>query len=113
MEEYASRSGFPHSKRWHGHASYTHILIVPTDKAKCYPPALRNVLLTVEHRRSKYLNNGLERDHQHLKQRLYPMRGFKRAASAELVARGHAFVQIRGRGGGGGEGDAEVIVVGP
>jgi len=33
---------------------------VTTDKAKCYPPALRVVLPGVEHRRSKYLNNGLE-----------------------------------------------------
>ena len=39
---------------------------VTTDKAKCYPPALRAVLPGVEHRRSKYLNNGLERDHSHL-----------------------------------------------
>jgi transposase, IS6 family len=66
---------------------------VTTDKAACYPPALRAVLPDVEHRTSKYLNNGLERDHQHLKQRLYPMRGFKQAASADLLARGHAFIQ--------------------
>ncbi len=66
---------------------------VTTDKAKCYPPALRTVLPNVEHRTSKYLNNGIERDHGHLKQRLRSMRGFKRAASAELVARGHAFAQ--------------------
>jgi transposase-like protein len=39
------------------------------------------------------LNNGLERDHLHLKQRIYPMRGFKQAASAAILARGHAFVQ--------------------
>ena len=64
-----------------------------TDKAKCYPPALSKVLPDVEHRTSKYLNNGLERDHQHLKQRLYPMRGFKQAASADILARGHAFIQ--------------------
>ncbi len=36
---------------------------VTTDQAKCYPPALRAVLPDAEHRRSKYLNNGLERDH--------------------------------------------------
>ena len=42
---------------------------VTTDKAKCYPPALRAVLPGVEHRTSKYLNNGIERDHGHLKQR--------------------------------------------
>ncbi len=66
---------------------------VTTDKAKCYPPALRAVLPRAKHRTSKYLNNGLERDHGHLKQRLSPMRGFKQAASADIFARGHAFIQ--------------------
>lgn len=66
---------------------------VTTDKAKCYPPALRAVLPHVEHRTSKYLNNGIERDHGHLKQRLYPMRGFKQEASADVVVRGHALVR--------------------
>jgi transposase-like protein len=66
---------------------------VTTDRAKCYPPALRTVLPNVEHRTSKYLNNGLERDHQHLKQRLYPMRGFKQATSADILSRGHALIQ--------------------
>ncbi|MDP9316690.1 MAG: IS6 family transposase [Chloroflexota bacterium] len=66
---------------------------VTTDKAKCYPPALRTVLPGVEHRTSKYLNNGIERNHGHLKQRLYPLRGFKQAASADTIARGHALVR--------------------
>jgi transposase-like protein len=39
------------------------------------------------------LNNALERDHGHLKQRLRPMRGFKYPASADTVVRGHALVQ--------------------
>ena len=69
---------------------------VTTDRAGCYPPALRQVLPGAEHRCSKYLNNGIERDHQHLKQRLRPMRpmrGFKRLRSADTVTRGHALVQ--------------------
>ena len=66
---------------------------VTTDRAKCYPPAVRAVLPGVEHRRSKYLNNGIERDHGHLKQRLYPMRGFKQAASANIIARGHTRIR--------------------
>jgi transposase-like protein len=66
---------------------------VTTDKAKCYPPALRVTLPDAEHRTSKYLNNGVERDHGHLKQRLRPMRGFKRATSADTVARGHALIR--------------------
>ena len=36
---------------------------VVTDKAACYPPALGALLPTVEHRSSKYLHNGLDRDH--------------------------------------------------
>jgi transposase-like protein len=70
---------------------------VTTDKAKCYPPALRAALPRVDHRRAKFLNKGLERDHSHLKQRLYPMRGFKRGGSATTVARGHALIRnLRG-----------------
>jgi IS6 family transposase len=66
---------------------------VVTDKAACYPPAVRAVLPDTEHRCSKYLNNGLERDHDHLKQRLRPMRGFKHPACADTVVRSHALVQ--------------------
>ena len=66
---------------------------VVTDKAACYPPVLRVLLPDAVHRTSKYLNNGLERDHGHLKQRLRPMRGFKQPTAADGIARGHALVQ--------------------
>ncbi len=66
---------------------------VTTDRAAAYPPALRQLLTTAEHRCSKYLNNGIERDHQHPKQRLHPMRGFKCLHAADTVTRGHALVQ--------------------
>jgi transposase-like protein len=66
---------------------------VTTDKAKCYPPALREIVPDAEHRRSRYLNNGVERDHGHLKQRLRPMRGFKQANSVDTLSRGHALMQ--------------------
>ena len=66
---------------------------VTTDKAKCYPPALRAVLPAVEHRTSKYLNNGLERDHQHLKGRVRPMRWFKMLDGASNFCRGHALIR--------------------
>jgi IS6 family transposase len=66
---------------------------VTTDQAQCYPPALRATLPGVEHRSSKYLNNGLERDHGHRKQRLRPMRGLKRAGAADTVCRGHGLIQ--------------------
>ena len=38
------------------------------------------------------MNNGLERDHGHLKQRSYSMRGFKQADADALLVRGHAFI---------------------
>jgi transposase-like protein len=71
---------------------------VTTDRAACYPPALRAVLPMAQHRQSKYLNNGIECDHGPFKQRLRPMRGFKRATSAQTLARGHALIQNLRRG---------------
>ena len=66
---------------------------VVTDQAACYPPVRRALLPEAEHRTSKYLNNGLERDRGHLKQRLRPMRGFKQLTAADGFTRGHALVQ--------------------
>jgi IS6 family transposase len=71
---------------------------VTSDKAKCYPPALRALLPAAEHRSSKYLNNGLERDHQFLKGRVRPMRRFKTAATASTFCRGHALMRNLARG---------------
>lgn len=71
---------------------------VTSDKAKCYPPALHVVLPEVEHRTSKYLNNALERDHQHLKGRIRPMRKFKSVGSARNFSRGHALIRNLRRG---------------
>ena len=69
----------------------------PLGEAKCYPPAQRAVLPHVQHRTSKERNNGVERDHGpgtlRVKQRRYSMRGFKQAASAAILTRGHAFLQ--------------------
>jgi transposase-like protein len=70
---------------------------VTTDKAKCYPAAVRAVLPDAEHRTSKYLNNGLERDHQHLKGRIRPMRRFKTVDGASNFSQGHALIRnLRG-----------------
>jgi transposase-like protein len=71
---------------------------VTTDKAKSYPKALQTLLPEMEHRSSKYLNNGLERDHQHLKGRVRPMRRFKQMASASNFCRGHALIRNLARG---------------
>jgi transposase-like protein len=68
-----------------------------TDQAKCSRPALRAVLPGVEHRRSTVFSKGLERDLSPGKQRLHPMRGFKRGASADTQAHGYALIRnLRG-----------------
>lgn len=64
-----------------------------TDKAKRYPPALRDALPDTKHRCGQYLNNGLERDHGYLKQRLHPMHGFKQRAVVDTMARCHALIR--------------------
>ena len=71
---------------------------VTSDKANCYPPALRALLPAAEHRCSKYLNNGLERDHQFLKGRVRPMRRFKTPTTAGRFCRGHALIRNLSRG---------------
>ncbi len=71
---------------------------ITSDKATCYPPALRTILPAAEHRSSKYLNNALERDHQHLKGRVRPMRGFKTMGGARIICQGHALIRNLLRG---------------
>ena len=66
---------------------------VTTDKAKCYPPALRAVLPNVEQRSSQYLSHGLQRDRQHVKGRTRPMRHLKPLARANTFCRGHALIR--------------------
>jgi len=51
---------------------------VTTDGHRSYPRAIRETMGSeVAHRTNKYLNNRLEQDHRGIKQRYYPMRGFK------------------------------------
>jgi transposase-like protein len=66
---------------------------VTSDKAQCYPPALRALLPAAEHRSSKYLNNGQERDPQFLKGRVRPMRRFQTTGTASTFCRGHGLIR--------------------
>ncbi len=70
---------------------------VTTDGAAAYPPALAAVLPGVLHEAGKAVQQRIERDHQHLKGRLRPMRGFKTLAGAQVLCAGHAFLRnLRG-----------------
>jgi putative transposase len=58
---------------------------VTTDKHDSYPKAIRKILgKKVKHHTSKYKNNVIEQDHRAIKQRYYPMRGFKNFDNAAL-----------------------------
>jgi transposase-like protein len=70
---------------------------VTTDGAAAYPPALAAALPPVAHETGKRVQQRIERDHQHLKGRLRPLRGFKTLAGARVLCRAHAFLRnLRG-----------------
>ena len=57
--------------------------VVVTDKLRSYGPAHREVLPSVEHRSSKYLNNRAENSHQPTRQRERAMKRFRSAGGAQ------------------------------
>jgi transposase, IS6 family len=64
-----------------------------TDRSPIYPAAFRTVLPGVHHLKGKAIQQRIERDHQHLKGRYRPMRGFKRIGSAQTICAGHGFIR--------------------
>jgi IS6 family transposase len=71
---------------------------VTTGCAAAYPPALAAALPPVAHETGKRVQQRIERDHQHLKGRLRPLRGFKTLAGARAFCRAHAFLRnLRGQ----------------
>jgi transposase-like protein len=70
---------------------------VTTDGAAAYPPALATALPPVLHETGKRVQQRIERDHQHLKGRSRPTRGFKTLTGARVLCQGHAFLRnLRG-----------------
>ena len=69
-------------------------LRLTTDQHPAYGKAIRWILGgKVLHRQSRYLNNRIEQDHRAIKQRYYPMLGFKRMESAKRFC--SAFEELR------------------
>ncbi len=67
---------------------------VTTDKHPAYTKAIRWIVgRKVTHRHNQYLNNRIEQDHRHIKQRYYPMLGFKQFESASRFC--NAFDELR------------------
>jgi putative transposase len=67
---------------------------ITTDGHEAYPRAIRHVFGgQVKHRTNRHLNNHLEQDHRGIKQRYYPMGGFKQGNTAARFCR--AFGEVR------------------
>ncbi|MDF2895931.1 MAG: transposase [Rhodococcus erythropolis] len=59
------------------------VLVLVTDKLASYVVAHRELMPSVEHRRSKYLNNRAENSHQPARQRERAMKFFRSPAAAQ------------------------------
>jgi len=57
--------------------------VIVTDKLRSYGAARREVMPSVEHRQSKYLNNRAENSHQPTRQRERAMKGFRGTGTAQ------------------------------
>ncbi|WP_327341257.1 IS6 family transposase [Streptomyces europaeiscabiei] len=57
--------------------------VIVTDKLRSYGAAHREVMPSVEHRQSKYLNNRAENSHQPTRQRERAMKGFRSVSGAQ------------------------------
>jgi transposase-like protein len=69
-------------------------LRMTTDKHPAYTKAIRWIIgRKVLHRHSQYLNNRIEQNHRHIKQRYYPMLGFGKFESASRFC--NAFDELR------------------
>ena len=67
---------------------------VTTDRAPIYPSTFAAVLQEVDHVTGKMEQQGIERDHQHLKGRTRSMRGFQTTFCAQVICQGHGFIRI-------------------
>jgi transposase, IS6 family len=81
-------------KRALGRDNTRHPRTVVTDRLKSYPGVLRELKRDGElwrftrHRRGRWLNNLVERDHRRIKRRTRPMLGFKRFVTARRTLAG-------------------------
>jgi putative transposase len=57
--------------------------VIVTDKLRSYGAAHREVIPSVEHRQSRYLNNRAENSHQPTRQREHAIKGFRSVGAAQ------------------------------
>jgi putative transposase len=66
--------------------------VIVTDKLRSYGVAQRQLLLDVEHRQSRYLNNRAEKSHRPTRRRERQMQRFKSPDQAQHFLSAHAFI---------------------
>ena len=66
--------------------------VIVTDKLRSYGVARRHLLLDVEHRQSRYLNNRAENSHRPTRRRERQMQRFKSSDQAQTFLSAHAFI---------------------
>jgi putative transposase len=66
--------------------------VIVTDKLRSYSAAKRDVLPTVEHRQSRYLNNRAENSHQPTRRRERQMQRFKSTGHAQRFLSTHGLI---------------------
>jgi putative transposase len=64
--------------------------VIVTDKLKSYAAAKREIMPSVEHRQSQYLNNRAEVSHQHTRRRERQMQRFKSSRQAQRFLSTHS-----------------------
>ena len=72
--------------------------VITTNRAHALVRVVAHLLPAVRPYTTQHANNRVETDHGRLKARLRPMRGLKRDRTANVVIRGHAFIQNLRRG---------------
>jgi IS6 family transposase len=82
-------------ERWYVDEAYVKVV---TDRAAGLAKAVGELAPDALHNTVQYANNRVEADHGRLKARLRPMRGLKRDRTANVVIKGHAFIQNVRRG---------------
>jgi IS6 family transposase len=80
---------------WYVDEAYVKVV---TDRAAGLAKAVGELAPDALHNTVQYANNRVEADHGRLKARLRPMRGLKRDRTANVVIKGHAFIQNVRRG---------------
>ena len=69
--------------------------VIITDKLRSYATAKREILPHVEHRQSRYLNNGAEVSHQPTRRRERQMQRFRSPRHAQRFLSIHSYFQLR------------------